>query len=283
MLEAIMKYKIKDHGDGLELQAADFISVNIPAYESIWQKFIGHQGNGQMATMKKITPADEAIRQNFAQHHYTVLESLYFMQLIVDEESKTKQINSFEDYRKASNQIMAYHAYSGRLRDNIGKCFYLIGQENEANKAFIKLEAFYHQRHIFIHGRKVPFSIDTDDKLFKIALIKRDTDSNEGFGLKTPWNSMNSAGEFIYLEDALKKSIDELKPLVNDLLHNLLSFVLDFIESRNLEITPPLSYNYTPESPNNIYTATSGSNFGFQNSSGSFYGKDESTNLSLYS
>ncbi|WP_421794800.1 hypothetical protein [Haliscomenobacter sp.] len=283
MLEAIMEYKIKDHGDGLELQAADFISVNIPAYESIWQKFIGHQGNGQMATMKKITPADGAIRQNFAQHHYTVLESLYFMQLIVDEESKTKQINSFEDYRKASNQIMAYHAYSGRLRDNIEKCFYLIGQENEAKKACNKLNTFYHQRHVFIHGRKVPFSITTDDKLFKIAHIKRDTDSNQGFGLEMSWNSMNSPDDFIYLEDALKTSIDELKHLVNDLLYKLLTFVLDFIESRNLEITPPESNNYTPESPNNVYTATSGSNFGFQNSSGCFYEKDKSTDFSLYS
>lgn len=97
-----------------------------------------------------------------------------------------------------------------------------------------------------------------------------------------PWNSMNSE-DFIFLEVALKNSIDELKPLVNNLLYNLLPFVKDFIKSRNLEITPPVSDNYTPESPNNIYTATSGSNFGFQNSSGSFYGKDESTDFSLYS
>ncbi|MDX2069363.1 MAG: hypothetical protein SFV55_13135 [Haliscomenobacter sp.] len=278
-----MEYKIKDHGDGLELQAADFISVNISAYESIWKNFIGHQGNGQMATMKKITADDEAIRQNFAQHHYTVLESLYFMQLIVDDESKTKEINSFEDYRKASNQIMAYHAYSGRLRDNIEKCFLSLGQKNGAKKACEELDTFYHQRHVFIHGRKVPFLITTPDNLFKIAHIKGDTDSNRGFGLEMSWNSMNSPDDFIYLEDALKKSIDELKYLVNNLLHKILGFVLDFIESRNLEITPPGSNNYTPESPNNIYTATSGSNFGFQNSSGSFYGKDESTDLSLYS
>ena len=237
-----MLYTINKHGDWLEQHASDFIISNIPAYELIWQNFIGHQGNGSMAVMNNITEEDEEIRQHFSQHHYTILESIYFMQLIVLDESNTKQIQSFNDYRKVINQLMSYQAYSGRLRDNMEKCFSLIAPATEAKKATDKLDSFYHQRHVFIHGRKVPFLIDVDN-LFKIAPIKNDTSSRIGFGLEMPWETI-SAEDMLYMEDALNKSIEELKPLVQNLLSNLFEYVKNFISSRNLVIKNPVQLQY---------------------------------------
>ena len=237
-----MKYTVKNHGDWLEKQAADFIVENIPAYELIWQRFIGHDGHGKIAMMKKISNEDEQLRNNFSQHHYTMLESLYFMQLIVADVSRTQQIKSFDEYRSAINQIMAYQAYSGRLRDNMKQCFSLIASDKEAKRACDKLETFYHQRHVFIHGRKVPFAIDSDN-LFKIAKIKRDTSAKVGFGLEMPWQSV-SIEELTYMEDAIRTSTEELKSLVQSLLSQLLSFVAKFVSSRSLSLTPPAEQTY---------------------------------------
>jgi hypothetical protein len=235
-------YSISTHGDWLEREAAEFIRCNIPAYENIWRIFIGHQGNGVMAGMNAITRDDEEKRKNFAQHHYTILESLYFMQRIVDDISDTQPIHNFETYRKLLNQIMAYQAYSGRLRDNIKECFTLMAHKDETDEALNRLNEFYHQRHVFIHGRKVPFALD-HDLLFKLANIKKDKDSPTGFDSNMPWESM--VGEdMVYLEEAITSSINALKPIVNNLLSNLYNYVRNFIQARELSLSLPLWPQY---------------------------------------
>ena len=168
------EYEISAHGDWLEKEAASFIKSSIPYYEEIWKRFIGHQGNGKMADMIRIEETDENSRRSFAQHHYTVLESLYFMKLIVDDVAQTTIIDSFDSYRKTINQIMTFQAYSGRLRDNMGKCFLIMVNNDKSEEVHKRLDTFYHQRHVFIHGKKVPFTIDSD-KLFQIPEIKKET------------------------------------------------------------------------------------------------------------
>lgn len=243
----MMSYDITLHGDWLEKEAADFIRCNIPAYEDIWQHFIGHRGDGFIAMMNNISQEDEEKRRNFAQHHYTILESLYFMQCIVDEVSETPVVNDFPTYRKILNQIMAYQAYAGRLRDNMEKCFIIMANKDEADKALQRLEEFYHQRVVFVHGRKVPFAID-QDKLFKIATIKKNTASPLGFGLEMPWEAIDK-DDMQYLEDALTSSINELKPIVNDLLSKLYNYVQEFIRAGGLFLYPPVWDKYIDDIP----------------------------------
>lgn len=196
-----------------------------------------------MANMKNINETDEKLRINFAQHHYTVLESLFFMKLIVEDESQTRQINSFDSYRKTINQIMAYQAYSGRLRDNIEKCFSIIGSNAEALSSQDKLDRFYKERHVFIHGRKVPFAIDAD-QLFKISKIKKDTIDRTGYGLEMPWEKIENE-DLDYLEDSLKNSFEDLTVVVDGLLSNLLTLVIDFIKDKQLTLDPPNSLIYS--------------------------------------
>ncbi len=238
----MLHYDISTHGDWLEKEAADFIRRNIPAYEDIWQHFIGHRGDGFIAMMHNISQEDEEKRRHFAQHHYTILESLYFMQCIVDEVSETPVVNDFPTYRKILDQIMAYQAYAGRLRDNMEKCFVIMANKGEVKQAIERLDEFYHQRVVFVHGRKVPFAID-QDKLFKIATIKRDTVSPLGFGLEMPWEVIDE-DDMQYLEDALTSSINELKPIVNDLLSNLYNYVQEFIRAKGLFLYPPVWGKY---------------------------------------
>ena len=89
---------------------------------------------------------------------------------IVDDETKTIEVNSFEDYRRIINQLISFQAYAGRLRDNMEACYLAISNPYESKIATNSLEEFYHARHVFIHGKKVPFGIDKDG-LFKISNI----------------------------------------------------------------------------------------------------------------
>ncbi len=232
-----MKYTVKEHGDRLEKTAAEFITNYIPSYELIWQIFIGHKGNGIIADMLNINTEDNITRVRFAQHHYTILESLYLMHLIAEDESIVKPIVSFEEYRKTLNQIMAFQAYSGRLRDNLEECFTLIGVADEAKEATNKLEEFYQQRHVFIHGSKVPFSLDVDN-LFMTAKVRSDKSSNVGYSKEVPWYNITQE-EMEHLEDYLKQSVNNLTQSVNQLLFTLLGFVKQFIKNRSLEIKEP--------------------------------------------
>ncbi len=141
------------------------------------------------------------------------------------------------------DQIMAFQGYSGRLRDNMEKCFSLLAPTNVVGQSLDELDVFYHQRHVFIHGRKVPFVID-GDKLFKIPKIKRETTSNSGYGLNMTWDSVESE-DYEFLEDSLKSSMNELKPLVQNLLSRLLEYVREFITKGKIQIKPP------PETPLN--------------------------------
>lgn len=233
-------YSVSKHGDWLEQMSADFINSNIPAYEIIWQNFIGNLGNAAMAEIKGINPDDEKMRKDFSEHHYTILESLYFMQLIVDDETKTIEVNSFEDYRRIINQLISFQAYAGRLRDNMEACYLAISNPYESKIATNSLEEFYHARHVFIHGKKVPFGIDKDG-LFKISKIKKNKLSNEGFGLESGWNDVTK-DDLVYAEDSMKEAMEGLKPLVNNLLNHLYSSYLKvFMQKKGLFITPPTS------------------------------------------
>jgi len=249
-----MEFKIETHGDWIEQQAASFITSSIPFYEDIWKRFIGHQGNGKMADMVKIEEADDSIRRNFAQHHYTVLESLYFMKLIVADVSQTNAVDSFESYRKTINQVMTFQAYSGRLRDNMGKCFLIMVNSDKAEEVHKRLDAFYHQRHVFIHGRKVPFTIDSD-KLFQIPEIKKATIDPIGYGSDMLWEAAQGI-KVLYLEDSLKNSLVELTSEVNNLLADLLGHVKQFMQKKNLQIKNP-SLTFYPKAAISGSTASS--------------------------
>jgi hypothetical protein len=227
-------YSISKNGDWLEKEAADFIKINIPSYELIWRIFIGNTGNAKIAKMAGIKPHIEEKRVNFSQHLYTILESLYFMQKIREDESDLKQILGFNDYRKALNQLISFQAYSGRLRDNIISCFLAIGSKQNIKKIENRFEKFYHSRNIFVHGRKVPLSMDRD-KLFRIAKVKDFTTSIVGFGMEMPWENI-STDETIYIEDAYSNSMNELIPIVEKTLSNLLVDVKRFNSKYNLDL-----------------------------------------------
>jgi hypothetical protein len=267
-----MNWTLKEHGDWLEKQAADFITYNIPAYEQTWKLFIGHQGNGIIANLEgNIPPEDEKMRRDFAQHHYTILESLFLMQR-ASEDEEIRPVKSFEDYRATVNNIMLFQAYAGRLRDNFHKCFSVLfgSGSTKPDESVAKLSTFYNSRHVFIHGRKVPFNRD-ELGLISMPKIKTSDLDHKGYGSEMLWEQAENL-EFQYNADYMKESMSELCALSQGLLQNLLDAVKALIIDHGWKLESPAQFvfskNYTPPSGSTGTFVLVDATFPYQNFSG---------------
>lgn len=229
-------YMLALHGDLLEKQASQFIVHHIPGYQDIWQRYIGHDQCGNMARLINASADDEEFRVHFAQHHYTILESTFFMQKIADDYSEASAVATFEDFRRVINDIMAFQAYSGRLRDNLEKCGEMIAGKKFALSLIQGFSSLYSQRHVFIHGCKIPFVIDGG--VFKMPMPKRNADSRDGYGQNEPWYTISSS-DMVKVGAFLSEVMVELLPKVNSSLFLLLPKVKELIQAKQLSLEPP--------------------------------------------
>ncbi len=238
-----LEYRVRTHGDLLEMHECEFIETELPSYEEIWKRFIGHQGNGIMAEMTWISPDLDIKRVKFAQHHYTILESLVLMRQVVVDPLLSKPINTMEEYYAILNLIMAFQAHAGRVRDNIEKCYCAIGRCDEWAEMRSKLDVFWETRHIFIHGCKVPFMLD-EDKLFRSAETNTSSRKWYGYRIDASWRSITKE-EMALVYDLFNCSLQELIVVVNELLFDLLKYVKEFITLHNLSLVSPKVSKYS--------------------------------------
>jgi hypothetical protein len=218
-----------------------------------------------MVGMNNILEKLDQQRIDFAQHHYTVLESIFLMSKIQKME-ELNTVKNFEDYTRVLNNLMCYQAYAGRVRDNIEKCFIALGFSDLANNACKKLEQFYMHRHVFVHGKKIPFRID-DDNVFHIARPKSRTTDPSGAGKGFLWEEI-TLDEMKAADEYLEESLEQLMTIVNGLLEELLQLVKTIIEKNKLSLLSP------PTNKLPVKTSISSSNIQYihveNNSSASF-------------
>lgn len=238
----IYEYRVRTHGDLLEMHECKFIEEKLPCYEEIWKRFIGHQGNGVMAEMEGITPELDSLRVTFAQHHYTILESLILMRQVVDNPLLSQPVDTIEQYYEILNLIMAYQAHAGRVRDNIEKCYNSIGKCHEWSEKRSKLDEFWETRHIFIHGSKVPFMLD-EDKLFRSAEVCTSENKEYGYSIDSSWRSITST-KMRLIYDQFSESHRALVIAVNEMLCDILKYVKAFIELNALSLMGPSLAQY---------------------------------------
>jgi hypothetical protein len=232
-----MKYTLRKNGDILEKEACEFVVNKIPNYELLWALFIGNDGHNKMANIPNISSDFNEDRMYFSQHHYTILESIYFMHEVYREEANTNGINTIEDYRKTTNNLISFFAYAGRIRDNIYNCFIRLRYSQQAENSKAQLTEFYHQRHIIIHGSKIPYTID-DLNLIGIPFLRKDKNSFMGFEQNQKWDEISNYSIEL-LSDYMKRYLNEFTPIINSLLGSMYGIVKNIMDTQNLKITPP--------------------------------------------
>ena len=95
----------------------------------IWQSFIGHDGFGRMLKSKKLDESIDKKRILFAEYHYTCLESIASLDTII-KQIKNYTYNNVKNLILQNNDIIAFHAHVGRIRDCIKKIGEQFGMKN---------------------------------------------------------------------------------------------------------------------------------------------------------
>ena len=253
-----IEWDIAVHGDWLERQSVKLINESLPAYAEIWKRFIGHDGHGKMVNMLNISPDLQKARVDFSENHYTILESLHLMSHVQKLE-ELQTVKDFQDYIRVLNNLMVYAAHAGRIRDSIERCFIALDKPDDASRACAKLSEFYNERHVFVHGKKLPFTID-DDSVFHITKPKTDSTSNTGVGRKFLWDDI-SVDDMIAADVFMSESVSKLKAVVNGLLELMLEYIKAIISENSLTLSnPPTNVNSTGLSGHGITIISSSMN-----------------------
>ncbi len=246
-----MKWTLKDHGESLEKEASSFVSTHISFYEKIWASFIGHQGYGVIAQTEDISEENEKIRKSFAEHHYSVLESFYFMYRLAEEEQEIRIVENLDVYRKMVNSLMAFYAYGGKMRDNLLSCYEYMGYPlKDREDPTIEIKNLYASRNIILHYKKVPFKIDKDG----LFLIPRIGDNSFEWNKKSSWGDTVNI-EHEYISDSMMSVFLKTAPKINKMLGELFEFVGNFRKENNIILTSPENQPLRTKSIQQIYPA----------------------------
>lgn len=231
-----LTWNLKDHGEKLEQEAAELVTTKIHFYEQIWSIFIGHKGNGQMADAQVASPEADRKRKSFAEHHYTILESIFLMYKIAKKEGEILKELDFEEYCMLMNNLIAFYAHCGRIRDNFLQCYTIMGYPKRAPDPTFNIKSFWEERHSVLHGKKIPLSID-ENGLYLMPILKN-SNNNVGWDEKATWDSV-AKSDRVYISDSMMNVLNHLLPEINEMFSDLYVYVLLFIDENKIELNPP--------------------------------------------
>lgn len=231
-----MNYILKQHGDSLEKEYADFISTYFDSYEAVWKLYIGNNGKNTRATIKNYPASREHQRVRFSENTYTILQSVICLYRITQRNIfKKSSVSDIGDILDLQDALISFFAHLGRIRDNAihaSEC--LVNMD--LNLPVELLSEFYHKRHIVVHGKTLPIVFTQNGKAL-IPNLSKDTIDRAGWNHKYDnWSnvidySIELAGEtleslFQCLMSKINSLFSKLKEKIKDELGD--RFILNF-------------------------------------------------------
>ena len=241
-----MIYSLVHHGDFLEKHSATFVNTHLCNYENIWKTYIGNIGN---QTMPKIKNYDnDKKRQEFWEPCYTVLESSFLAYNIIKSDVFSNPITTFSDYENFNKNFVAFFAHLGRINDNIQHASEILGVQT--NKP--ELKEYYTARHIAVHGKVIPISLD-ELGLVQIPILSKSVESSFGWTVKS--KSWREGSEMTHelVSDTCENLLFGLLNIINGVFANLLNTIHEELKSQNASI----QFEYRDYSVNNLVVANS--------------------------
>ena len=232
--------KLQKKGDLLERKYFDLIQEKIPAYIDIWEKYIGNDGSENLIEQRHLGQVDKEKRKNFSEYHYTCLESLVCMSEIA---KNNFEVNSMDTYLNTLNFSIAFQAQAGRLRDNVKKMLELFNMD----KLIEQLEDTYQRRNTVLHGKKLPFKIDSG--FMVLPIIKGKEEENNKWHEKMNWGDISST-ETQFLNNFINESFEEICHVFNKILNNLKTPIFNFIRENEINIS---SFDNSEESGEKVF------------------------------
>lgn len=209
-----MNPNLKDHGDEVERTYASFIQEHIPAYESMWARFIGNDGASRLVAPDHLGQPKQEKRERTAQHTYTALEALLCARLLLDRvEAEQIGTSTISDrtarYLFAINDLVAFYAQIGRVRDAfvaLSKLWKDVGISKGLNE-------YYQQRNTVLHEIKIPFKFE--GTILSIVAPQGATHDRTRWGSGLFW-SQASEMPLTAVPDLLDRVLKEVSTLSNN-------------------------------------------------------------------
>lgn len=248
---------LNTNGDALERAYSDFITTHIPYYENIWSIFIGNDGTAHLAPMENETSDIREKRQNIGEINYSILESLISMYKI-NKKYQSLKISDIHHIVEANDDLILFLTRIGNIRDLVSSCKEILN-----NTSPDKLNNYYQKRNSIVHGRRIPYSLNTDAELIipeiDVASSKNSHnkigtwyDRNFGHSNWTNFPSMNQ----ISLKDFFNETLTQLYPILNLEFALILEEVKKLIKSNNLTIKPIHPVNISGSTPPTFSVST---------------------------
>ena len=202
-----MEYTLKDHGDIIELNNAEFIIEKLPSYNAIWTTYIGNDGRANLPPISNFTDEQQKKREKTNQYIYTALESTicmkraceYFINrtdLLIDEGT-----TSYEDYIRDIETLNSFWLHLGKVRDSFSKLGDVWGDKRFASK----FQNQYERRSNTLHEAKLPTAYI--DGLILVAKPGAG-DENKVWKKNSKWTDLN-INDLVEVTDLLQNILDE--------------------------------------------------------------------------
>jgi hypothetical protein len=139
-----------EQGDCVERCHLEWIRTNVPEYEHIWCRFIGHDGYGEMLPLNNWPDNLADKRKAFSQAHYSALVGILQIREICEE----FRIGPCEGCRTRDllttlRYLTTFAAYLGQIRDMCKKMDECL---NLGGRSWRRLNDFYEKQNHLLHG-----------------------------------------------------------------------------------------------------------------------------------
>ncbi len=206
-------------GDRFETENIEWISQNLPFYETVWKDFIGHDGLGNPVPPENLEQDKMNNWKRFCQAHYSFAISTFLLDKIQLEDSK--------DFLSEVNLIMTFMMYVGHIRDMFAKMDGCLKGNGEISTPF---QEFYDKRSHIIHGPRIPVKYD-DIGFTMVPLIAGRNEGIYEWHSNQTWDVAKN-GEHEYLVDTLKQTKVELFKLINQVHPKIYGAAEHFFEKK---------------------------------------------------
>lgn len=204
---------IRQFGDDIEKNLADRILNTVPSYATFWATFVGNDGYQHSLPMPGAKEETLGDRAHLWEHLYTLFESLALCWELEAQFGRVQEIKTFSDYGANLNAWMAFYAHLGRIHDMAET----VTDELKAKHLFAPFDPFYEQRHIALHGIKVPMRW-ADDVLCAPPL----GESPRQWHTRMAWGELQKA-DFDYVSTTVSSTLRELEKIIERFFSELLN------------------------------------------------------------
>lgn len=195
---------IRLHGDDIEQQFAEQILTRIPSYATFWATYVGNDGSHHSLPMPGASTDAHKSRDEVWQNLYTLFESLALCWFLENQFGASERIQTADDYFRNLNAWTAFYAHLGRIHDMAEKTTTILGEK----RLFAPFDPFYEQRHIALHGIKVPMRW-ADSVLCAPPLGE---EANQ-WHTQMAWKDLKKA-QFDYLSASVSSTLRALEPVI---------------------------------------------------------------------